>query len=775
MYLFDSLAQHAALYEAWKKIKAKKAAGGIDRVSIEEFDRHLNKNIDALVSDLKENRYVPVPFRQAEIPKFTDLKEKRTLSLPAIRDKIVQQAVLELIEPKFERDFLDCSYAYRKGRGPQKAIRRLEYYLKYSDVQWAIRCDIDDFFDTVNHDLLIDEVSKKIHDKKILNLIRLWLKAGLLGPRGEFYETTEGIAQGAIISPLLANIYLHRFDLFMTQKGYNYIRYSDDFIVLTGTKKQAYRAFDDVLYFMKDVLKLKLNENPYPFKHVDSGFTFLGIYFRGGIRRIANGKMGKIFNKINWYTDKYKKWTKEEFFKKIEESVEGIKAYYSFINPREQFSEIEAHLQKRLGFLIAQLLKRGEIKDKNEALSLISTIPLLNPHGEKEIKKWQEEIISKAISIYGHIAKREEKEKQPPQISRLASAQKQKFIKQYATEAEVVISTPGVFIGKTSQRIILRQQRKNILELPFFKVKNILVASRGVSVSSDLIHSCVKKKIPITFLNPYGIPYAIVEAPIFSMGSIAVLQIRAYETEKALELAKSFVEGKIRNQINLLKFYARSRKIEGDLFFENLNPAISKMQDYLKELDSIELPEEGDYAIIRDKLFSLEGRASNEYWRLMRLLLSPELGFNGRRRRGANDLVNCLLNYGYGILYQRAWKALILARLNPHISFLHAFQRNKPTLVYDFIEEFRQPVVDRAIFSMLTKGKRGADLQVDKNGILPKGTRDKTINAVIKRLSSLVNFRGEKIKLEDVITNQAKNLVKCLEGKQKYRPFLIRY
>jgi len=154
------------------------------------------------------------------------------------------------------------------------------------------------------------------------------------------------------------------------------------------------------------------------------------------------------------------------------------------------------------------------------------------------------------------------------------------------------------------------------------------------------------------------------------------------------------------------------------------------MQDYLKELDSIELPEEGDYAIIRDKLFSLEGRASNEYWRLMRLLLSPELGFNGRRRRGANDLVNCLLNYGYGILYQRAWKA---------------------------------------------KGKRGADLQVDKNGILPKGTRDKTINAVIKRLSSLVNFRGEKIKLEDVITNQAKNLVKCLEGKQKYRPFLIRY
>ena len=725
--LFEKLSQQSTLYDAWRKIKAKKAAGGIDRVSVEEFDRHLNKNIDELTSELKQNRYVPVPFRQVTIPKFTDLKEKRGLSLPAVRDKIVQQGVLELIEPKFESDFLDCSYAYRKGKGPQKAIKRLEHYLRYSDVQWAIRCDIDDFFDTINHDLLIEEVSKKASDKKILNLIKLWLKAGLLDPRGEFYETTEGIAQGAIISPLLANIYLHRLDVFMTQKKYNYIRYSDDFIVLTGTKKQAYMAFDDVLYFIRDVLRLKLNENPYPFKHVDAGFTFLGIYFRGGIRRIANGKMGKIFNKINWYTDKYKKWAKDEFFNKIRESVEGIRSYYSFINPREQFLEIEVHLQKRLSFLIAELLKRQEIKDKKEALSVISTIPLLNPHNEKEIKEWQEEIVSKTISICEHISPKEEKPKQPPQISRLASAQKQRFIKQYATESQIIVSTPGVFIGKVSERLVLRQQRKNLVELPFFKVKDILVASRGISVSSDLIHSCVKNKIPINFLNPYGFPYAVVEAPLFSMGNISVLQIKAYETEKALELAKRFVEGKIRNQINLLKFYARSRKIEGDLFFENLNPAISKMQDYLKELDSMTTSQEDKYAILRDRLFSSEGRASNEYWRLMRLLLSSELGFNGRRRHGATDLVNSMLNYGYGILYQRSWKALILARLNPHISFLHAFQRNKPTLVYDFIEEFRQPVVDRAIFSMLARGKRGIDLKLDEKGMLSRETKNKTI------------------------------------------------
>lgn len=357
----------------------------------------------------------------------------------------------------------------------------------------------------------------------------------------------------------------------------------------------------------------------------------------------------------------------------------------------------------------------------------------------------------------------------------MVSAQKHRFIKQYATESQIIVSTPGVFIGKVSERLVLRQQRKNLLELPFFKVKDILVTSRGISVSSDLIHSCVKNKIPINFLNPYGFPYAVVEAPIFSMGSIAVLQIRAYETEKALELAKRFVEGKIKNQINLLKFYARSRKTEGDLFFENLSPAISKMQANLKELDTITISQEDKYAILRDRLFSSEGRASNEYWRLMRLLLSPELGFNGRRRRGATDLVNAMLNYGYGILYQRAWKALVLARLNPHISFLHAFQRNKPTLVYDFIEEFRQPIVDRAIFSMLRRGKRGIDLKLDEKGMLSKETKNKTITTVIKRLSSLVTFRGNKIKLEDVIILQAKNLVRHLEGKQKYRPFLARY
>jgi len=123
----------------------------------------------------------------------------------------------------------------------------------------------------------------------------------------------------------------------------------------------------------------------------------------------------------------------------------------------------------------------------------------------------------------------------------LVSAQKHRFIKQYATESQIIVSTPGVFIGKVSERLVLRQQRKNLLELPFFKVKDILVTSRGISVSSDLIHSCVKNKIPINFLNPYGFPYAIVEAPIFSMGSIAVLQIRAYEWVKNLLYFAIFV------------------------------------------------------------------------------------------------------------------------------------------------------------------------------------------------------------------------------------------
>ncbi len=160
----------------------------------------------------------------------------------------------------------------------------------------------------------------------------------------------------------------------------------------------------------------------------------------------------------------------------------------------------------------------------------------------------------------------------------------------------------------------------------------------------------------------------------------------------------------------------------------------------------------------------------------MKLLVNPELEFEKRVRLKAGDIVNNMLNYGYGILYQRVWQSIVKHGLNPHISFLHAFQTNKPTLVYDMVEEFRQPFVDRAIFSLLTKGKKGTDLKIDgKTGLLNKYTKDQVVRAVLGRLSTLINFRSKKIKCESIIELQIKNLVQFLQDNKSYKPFISGY
>jgi len=365
------------------------------------------------------------------------------------------------------------------------------------------------------------------------------------------------------------------------------------------------------------------------------------------------------------------------------------------------------------------------------------------------------------------------KKSQPIQAKR-QTAQKNRYLKQLADQTEVIISTPGISIGKTGRRIILREQRKNILDIPFSKIRNVSVSSQGVSLSSDVIFHCSYNKIPITFYTYKGMPYAMLQTPLHSMGAISVLQIKTYETEKALEFVKKILTGKSKNQMNLLKFYLRARKNSDSDFVKKTDQNIEKMQTILKDLQGIKAG--SVYSIIRDRLFSMEARISVLYWECMKLHVPPELGFEKRQRFQASDVVNNMLNYGYGILYQRVWHAVLKAGLNPHISFLHAFQANKPTLVYDLVEEFRQPFIDRSIFSLLTRGKKGSDLKLDKKtGMLTKETKDQVIKSVINRLASLTSFRGKKVKCEDIIEIQVRNLVSFLEGKESYKPYITGY
>ena len=235
---------------------------------------------------------------------------------------------------------------------------------------------------------------------------------------------------------------------------------------------------------------------------------------------------------------------------------------------------------------------------------------------------------------------------------------------------------------------------------------------------------------------------------------------------------KEFVEGKIRNQINLLKYYGRHR-LADSLYGSTLAEEIPRFTKGIEKLGSVSLDASG-YDTARNRIMGFEAEAARRYWKLIKILLADDApDFQGRVRKGAGDLVNSLLNYGYGFLYRQVWRETVISGLNPKISFLHTPQGDKPTLVYDLVEEFRPQAVDRVVFSMLTKNEK---LKLNKKtGSIHEQSRKKLIEALLERQGASFRYHGEKTLLKNVIKQQARSLCLHLRGKKTYRHFIGYY
>jgi RNA-directed DNA polymerase len=223
--LIDKVWNWKNLNEAWKKVKKNRGAGGIDKVTIDEFERNLEQNLNEIPRLLRQDRYEPMPVNRIYIPK-SDGKQ-RPLGIPIIRDRVVQQALKNVIEPIFEAEFLDSSFGYRAVRSAKQAIEQIEA-VRDEGHEWVLDADIKAFFDTVNHEKLMDAVAERISDGRVLRLIRAFLKADIMEQGLGLRENVIGTPQGGVISPLLANIYLHYFDGRMAELGYEVVRYADD-------------------------------------------------------------------------------------------------------------------------------------------------------------------------------------------------------------------------------------------------------------------------------------------------------------------------------------------------------------------------------------------------------------------------------------------------------------------------------------------------------------------------------------------------------------------
>ena len=335
--------------------------------------------------------------------------------------------------------------------------------------------------------------------------------------------------------------------------------------------------------------------------------------------------------------------------------------------------------------------------------------------------------------------------------------------------SQLIVSGYGAFLSKVSERLTVKKGKKIIYEFPFFRLSEVTVASKGVTLSSNLIMELCERGIQINFLHGTGKPYAKIVAPALTATVQARReQILALNDERSAKFSRLIVEAKVGNQMKLLRYFGKYLKTSDPERFEKVDAIAKALAGIPQKVRAVKGK---DVDEIRGTLMGLEGTAGRLYWGGVKEIISQKAEFMGRVHRGATDTVNALLNYGYGILYTQVWGAVITAGLEPFVGFLHVDRPGKPSLVLDLVEEFRQPVVDRTVIANVNMGQKSKM----EGGLLDAGTRKEFSARVLERLESRETYRGKKYQIRSIIQIQARSLASFLRGDGKYRPFRFKW
>lgn len=329
--LIDKVYAKRNLETAFRKVKANGGSSGVDRQTIEAFEEQLDENLERLHDSLRNQTYRPQGIKRVWIPK-PGKKEKRPLGIPTVRDRVVQTALRNVIEPIFEKDFATHSYGFRPGRGCKDALRRVDGLLK-AGYQYVVDADSKSYFDSIPREPLMELVRKKIADGRILSLIEMYLKQEIM-ETAKTWTPEGGTPQGAVISPLLANIYLDPLDHLMEEAGLEMVRYADDFVILCRTMADAERA----LNMARDwASKAGLTLHPDKTHIVDmsqrGGFDFLGYHFENGKRRPRKKSLQKFKDRVREKTKRTQGKSLECIIVNLNRSLVGWFEYFKHSCP----------------------------------------------------------------------------------------------------------------------------------------------------------------------------------------------------------------------------------------------------------------------------------------------------------------------------------------------------------------------------------------------------------------------------------------------------------
>lgn len=362
--LIDKVYTERNLTASYAQVARNKGAAGVDHVSVRTFGNRLNRELPKVSQELRDGTYVPQSVLRVQIPK-PGSHETRPLGIPTVRDRVVQTAVVNVIEPIFEQEFAEHSYGFRPGRSCKDALRRVDRLVK-SRHYYVVDADLKSYFDTIPHDRLMTRLSRRISDSRMLRLIEAFLKAGVMEGMAQ-WTPEAGAPQGAVLSPLLSNVYLNPLDHMMADAGFQMVRYADDFVILCRTAAEAVRALELVRNWTAEN---GLTLHPKKTRIVDvrtESFEFLGYRFVKRYRFPRAKSVAKLKESIRSKTKRTNGRDLDTIIKDVNRSLQGWFGYFKHAY-RTSFDAIDSWIRMRLRSILRKrrgLRGRGRGRDHN--------------------------------------------------------------------------------------------------------------------------------------------------------------------------------------------------------------------------------------------------------------------------------------------------------------------------------------------------------------------------------------------------------------------------
>ena len=364
--LLEEILSKRNLFEAYKKVKEKKGSPGIDGMTVHTVLPWLQEHVEELRQSIRDGKYKPSPVRRVVIPKPDG--GERKLGIPTVIDRIIQKSITNSLTPIYEPLFADESFGYRPGRSPQQAMQRVKELVDDGFV-YVAEVDLSKYFDTINHELLMNMIRESIKDKRVTDLIKKYLKSGVM-INGVVIETEEGSPQGGPLSPLLSNIYLDRYDQEMRRRGVTFVRYADDIVVLARSRRAAERLLESSKKYLEGKLKLKVNEDKSRAISIYSRrFKFLGYAIgkgkNGNYIRAHKSSLRKAKQKLREKTKRNRGVAVSVVMKEIKVYMTGWLNHYHIASIKTVLKDWEKWLRRRLRMYIWKQWKKPKTRVKN--------------------------------------------------------------------------------------------------------------------------------------------------------------------------------------------------------------------------------------------------------------------------------------------------------------------------------------------------------------------------------------------------------------------------